>query len=85
MWHAPNSHIPFNLYILHSNSLLLQFYPLHSRGSSHGGSRITRKANGAPEIQKMTVESNAIFTEMERKSGKQLRMYVTVVSLTIKC
>ncbi|XP_052256446.1 peroxisomal sarcosine oxidase-like isoform X2 [Dreissena polymorpha] len=54
--------------------LTVESFPLpHSRGSSHGQSRITRKAYGAKDFYtRMMFESYELTTELEKECGKQL-------------
>ena len=60
---------------------IFQFSSLHSRGSSHGSSRITRRAYTKPYYVKMVDDSYAMWDEMERESGTQLFMYVYLFHL----
>ncbi|KAH3693177.1 hypothetical protein DPMN_192579 [Dreissena polymorpha] len=57
-----------------NQTLLLEQFPLpHSRGSSHGQSRITRKAYGAKDFYtRMMFESFELTSELEKECGKQL-------------
>ena len=50
----------------------IQFDVLHTRGSSHGGSRITRKAYDQPYYVKMMEEAFRLWSEIEQQSGKKL-------------
>ena len=50
----------------------IQFDALHTRGSSHGGSRITRKAYDQPYYVKMMEEAFRLWSEIEQQSGKKL-------------
>ena len=55
-----------------SSSFLLQFDANHTRGSSHGGSRITRKAYPKPYYVQMMKDAFKMWEEIEAKSKKQL-------------
>ena len=57
--------------------MLCQFAVGHSRGSSHGGSRITRKAYDKPYYVKMMNEAFELWAEIEKQSQKQLYKYVS--------
>jgi len=52
----------------------MQFPLPHSRGSSHGHSRITRMAYPQPFYSNMMVESFKIWEQLERETGTQLYM-----------
>lgn len=53
----------------------MQFPLPHSRGSSHGQSRITRKAYGPKDFYtEMMKESYTLMEELEKESGEQLFM-----------
>lgn len=54
----------------------LQFSALHTRGSSHGGSRITRRAYTKPYYIKMMVEAYRMWDQIEREGNTQLYMWV---------
>jgi hypothetical protein len=45
---------------------------VHSRGSSHGSSRIIRRAHTKPYYNTMMEESYRIWREVEKESGTQL-------------
>ena len=52
--------------------LLAKFDALHTRGSSHGGSRITRKAYGKPYYVELMKEAFPMWADIEKEIGKQL-------------
>jgi len=52
--------------------LLEQFGPGHTRGSSHGGSRIFRLAYDDPEYVRMAQEALPLWRELEDDSGRPL-------------
>nr|XP_054774792.1 peroxisomal sarcosine oxidase-like [Lytechinus pictus] len=53
--------------------LLLEQYSLpHTRGSSHGGSRITRLAESDERFQKFSSESYALWEELEKETKTEL-------------
>ncbi|XP_011404967.1 PREDICTED: uncharacterized protein LOC100633392 [Amphimedon queenslandica] len=52
--------------------LLEQFDRGHTRGSSHGGSRITRRAYHQSYYVKMMDEAFKLWSDIEKESGKQL-------------
>jgi len=52
----------------------MQFDVAHSRGSSHGQSRITRSAYPQPFYSNMMIESHRIWQQLEREAGLQLFM-----------
>ena len=57
--------------------LLDQFSFPHIRGSSHGGTRITRRAyKESSEISKMMAEGNNLWRELEAESGQRLKLFV---------
>ena len=57
--------------------LVEQFSFQHSRGSSHGGTRITRKAYiESDEISKMMKECHELWKELEDESHVKLRWYL---------
>ena len=58
-----------------------QFSSLHSRGSSHGSSRVTRRAYTKPYYVQMVDDSYAMWEELERESRTQLFMYVYLFHL----
>ncbi|XP_064383982.1 peroxisomal sarcosine oxidase-like [Halichondria panicea] len=61
--------------------LLEQFHALHTRGSSHGGSRFTRKFSTQPDaVNHMFAESAKVYQELSDKCGKKLCTPVSVVS-----
>src|SRR5271170_229535 len=50
-----------------------QFSPPHTRGSSHGDTRITRQAIGEGDyLSNFSLRSYEIFRELERRTGKSL-------------
>ena len=51
---------------------LLQFALPHTRGSSCGGTRITRLAYKAPYYIPMMLEAFRLWEEIEKKSGTKL-------------
>jgi len=54
-------------------TLLLEQFPLgHARGSSHGGSRLTRKSYDKALYTRMMLEGDGLWSELERESGKTL-------------
>lgn len=55
-------------------TMLLEQFPLpHSRGSSHGQSRITRKAYGAKDFYtQMMSEAFSMIDELQKECGEQL-------------
>ena len=55
-----------------SECVRAQFPLPHSRGSSHGHSRITRKAYPEPFYAQMMIEAYRIWAELERNSGEKL-------------
>jgi hypothetical protein len=62
-----NTHVYYNIYI--------QFPLPHSRGSSHGQSRITRKAYGAKDFYtQMMSEAFSMIDELQNECGEQLFM-----------
>ena len=65
------------LQIMYSYTLLLslstpQFSSLHSRGSSHGSSRIICRAHTMPYYNTMMEEAYRMWRELEEESGTQL-------------
>lgn len=56
-------------------SSLYQFDAQHTRGSSHGGSRITRKAYPKPHYVQMMKDAFPMWDEIETKSNKQLYLW----------
>jgi sarcosine oxidase/L-pipecolate oxidase len=52
--------------------LLEQFRLGHTRGSSHGGSRITRKAYDEPFYVQMMIQSYKLWDELEKECGQKL-------------
>lgn len=63
-------------------TLLLEQFPLpHSRGSSHGHSRITRMAYPQPFYSSMMVESFRIWEQLEREAGTQLYIKTGLLSV----
>ena len=57
--------------------LLFQFPLPHSRGSSHGQSRITRKAYGADDFYtEMMKDSYRLVDELQAECGEQLFKWV---------
>ncbi len=55
-----------------------QFSSLHTRGSSHGGSRITRRAYNEPFYVHMMDEAYRMWDQIEREGKTQLYTYVCV-------
>ena len=51
-----------------------QFSSLHSRGSSHGSSRITRRTYNTPFYVHMMDEAYGLWSAIEKESGAQLYM-----------
>ena len=50
-----------------------QFAPVHNRGSSHGGSRITRQAYlEGPEYVPLLLRAHELWAGLERDSGRRL-------------
>jgi sarcosine oxidase/L-pipecolate oxidase len=49
--------------------LLEQFSALHTRGSSHGQSRIIRRAYEQPYYVKMMNDAYALWNDFEKESG----------------
>ncbi|XP_045172453.2 peroxisomal sarcosine oxidase-like [Mercenaria mercenaria] len=64
----------YNLAKFGKRTLLLEQFPLpHSRGSSHGQSRITRKAYGSRDFYtQMMAEAFAMTDELQKECGEQL-------------
>jgi glycine/D-amino acid oxidase-like deaminating enzyme len=56
----------------HSVVLFDQFAPGHDRGSSHGRSRIVRRAYPDPFYTAIMKEGYGLWSELERASGRQL-------------
>ena len=54
----------------------IQFSALHSRGSSHGSSRITRRAYDYPFYVKMMDEAFRMWSALEEESDTKLYEYV---------
>ena len=52
--------------------ILIQFSALHSRGSSHGQSRITRRAYNKPYYVPMMNDAYSLWSDLERESGSTL-------------
>ena len=52
--------------------ILIQFSALHSRGSSHGQSRITRRAYNKPYYVPMMNDAYSLWRDLERESGTTL-------------
>ena len=53
----------------------MQFHALHTRGSSHGGSRLLRQAAAPSNLRKfakMVTFSMDVFKELQKESGKEL-------------
>ena len=59
--------------------LIEQFPLLHSLGSSHGGSRITRKAYMQDYFSAMMPEAYSIWSDVEKESGTKFFVYVCIV------
>ena len=57
-----------SLFFIH----LFQFDALHTRGSSHGCSRITRKAYVQPYYVEMMKEAFELWSQIEEESGTEL-------------
>ena len=53
-------------------ALVEQFEAGHTRGSSHGGSRIFRYAYADPVIVRLVVEARPLWTELEDDAGETL-------------
>ena len=53
---------------------MFQFSAFHSRGSSHGSSRIIRRAYTKPHYIQMMDEAYRMWRDLEKKSGTQLYM-----------
>ena len=53
---------------------LLQFQLGHNRGSSHGGSRITRRGYHTEYYAEMMSEAFKLWERIEEESGTQLYM-----------
>jgi hypothetical protein len=51
---------------------ILQFSSLHTRGSSHGSSRITRRAYSKPYYVHMMDEAYRLWADIEKESGTKL-------------
>lgn len=58
---------------------LFQFDALHTRGSSHGCSRITRRAYDQPYYVSMMDEAFKLWAQIEEESGTELYMYVVIL------
>ena len=56
-----------------------QFDALHTRGSSHGCSRITRRAYEQPYYVSMMDEAFKLWAQIEEESGTELYMYVVIL------
>lgn len=52
-----------------------QFRLPHTRGSSHGASRLTRKAYFDPVYVHMMQEAFNLWSELEHETGEQLYVY----------
>ena len=52
--------------------LVEQFEAGHTRGSSHGGSRIFRYAYSDPVFSRLVVEARPLWTELEEDAGESL-------------
>ena len=66
---------------VHCTSPLPQFSALHSRGSSHGSSRITRRAYTKPYYIQMMDDSYSMWEDLERETGTQLFVYVCLLGV----
>ncbi|KAG3269634.1 pipecolic acid and sarcosine oxidase, transcript variant X3 [Ictidomys tridecemlineatus] len=64
--------------------LLEQFFLPHSRGSSHGQSRIIRKAYTEDFYTKMMDESYRIWAQLEQETGTQLHRQTQLLLLALK-
>jgi sarcosine oxidase/L-pipecolate oxidase len=52
--------------------LLEQFSALHSRGSSHGQSRIIRRAYDKPQYVQIMNDAYTLWSDFEKESGSTL-------------
>ena len=59
-----------------------QFSLAHTRGSSHGQSRIIRKLYDNATYAAMMSDAYLMWKELEKESGKQLFVWVLFPSLT---
>ncbi|XP_013421787.1 peroxisomal sarcosine oxidase-like [Lingula anatina] len=65
-------------------TLLLEQFPLpHTRGSSHGASRIIRHGYAEPFYVEMMMDAYKLWREIERESG--IALYRKVGILTLEC
>ncbi|XP_048649818.1 peroxisomal sarcosine oxidase isoform X3 [Marmota marmota marmota] len=64
--------------------LHFQFFLPHSRGSSHGQSRIIRKAYAEDFYTKMMDESYRIWAQLEQEAGTQLHRQTQLLLLAMK-
>ncbi|KAM4823116.1 peroxisomal sarcosine oxidase [Urocitellus parryii] len=64
--------------------LLEQFFLPHSRGSSHGQSRIIRKAYPEDFYTKMMDEGYRIWAQLEQETGTQLHRQTQLLLLALK-
>ncbi|CAM1154090.1 Uncharacterised protein g11064 [Pycnogonum litorale] len=59
-------------------TLILEQFPLkHSRGGSHGHSRITRRSNDHSVYADMMEESFSIWADIEQQTNTKIYMLVT--------
>ena len=75
----PSSPLPATsslLSLFSSLSPSLQFDTLHSKGSSRGGSRITRRYYHTDYYTRMMREAYQLWGDLEREGGKKLYTYV---------
>ena len=82
---SANQKAAYKIIVLIDLSVSIQFPIPHSRGSSHGQSRITRKAYG--EMEHYTVmmkEAYPLWETLERESGTKIFRYTTPVQLLIQ-
>ena len=59
-------------------ALVEQFDAHHSRGSSHGGSRITRKAYPEEFYAAMMQEAYPLWEQLERESGRKIYIHRSI-------
>lgn len=65
----------FYIFILHSRVVPIQFSRGHTRGSSHGFSRITRAAYSQPHFAAMMQFSNKLWDSLEKTTGSSFRRF----------
>ena len=61
--------------------LVLQFDALHEHGSSHGKTRITRRAYWQPYYIKMMDEAHHMWSDLERENDTTLYKYVSLLEI----